>query len=87
LQLALVALRALRENIEDQTGPVQHPNVQALFQIALLRRRQRVVEDDDFDAVGQHGLADFVRLAAADEISRVRSGALCRDHRHRFRPG
>jgi hypothetical protein len=53
LQLALVALGALGENVEDQAGAVEHPHIQALFQVALLGRRQRVVEDDDFDLVGQ----------------------------------
>ena len=38
LQLALVALGALREDVEDQAGTVEHPHVQALFQIALLSR-------------------------------------------------
>jgi hypothetical protein len=53
----------------------------------LLRRRQGVIEDDDLAALGQHGLADLVGLAAADEISRIRGGALGRDGRHRFGTG
>ena len=115
LQLALVGGGALGENVEDQAGAVQHPDLQALFQVALLGRRQRVVEDDDLDLVVEHadidaffevallgrrqrmvedddvdllvdaGLADFVSLAAADEIRRVRGGTLGRDRRHRFR--
>ena len=38
LQLALVALGALRKDVEDQAGTVEHPHIQALFQIALLGR-------------------------------------------------
>ena len=71
LQLALVGGGALGENVENQAGAVEHPDLQALFKIALLGRRQRVVEDDDFDGVIEHGETDFVGLAAADEIRRV----------------
>src|SRR6476469_4301525 len=40
LQLALMALRALGENVEDQTDAVNDPAFQALFKVAFLRRRQ-----------------------------------------------
>ena len=44
LQLALEGLRTLREDIQYQSGTIEHPALQFAFEIALLRRRQRVVE-------------------------------------------
>ena len=67
LQLAFVALGAQREDIQDQRDPVDHAQVEQPFQVALLGRRQGLVEQHD---VGQQGLGHahaLVRLARADE--------------------
>ena len=48
LQLALVALGACREDLEDQHGAVGHRHAEMALEVALLRRRERLVE--------QHGL-------------------------------
>ena len=53
LQLAFVALGAQREDIQDQRDPVDHAQVEQPFQVALLGRRQGLVEQHD---VGQQGL-------------------------------
>ena len=45
LQLAFVTMGALREDIENETDAVDDPAVQAFFEIALLRRRQLVIEN------------------------------------------
>ena len=45
LQLAFARARAPREDIQDELGPVENLDVQRFFQIALLGRRQLVVED------------------------------------------
>ena len=87
LQLALVALGALGEDVENQAGAVQHAHVQAFFQIALLGRRQGVIEDDDFNLLGQAGLGDLVGLAGTDEIGGVGAGALGGDGGDRFGAG
>jgi hypothetical protein len=86
LQLALVALRALREDVEDQAGTVDHAHVEAPLQVTLLGGRQGVVEDDDLDLVGENGLRDLVGLAAADEIRRIGTVALRGDRGDRFGP-
>ena len=67
LQLAFVAAGALREDIENEAGAVDHAPIQRLLQIALLRGRERVIEDDEFDVVRLAREAQFFDLAAADE--------------------
>lgn len=62
LQLAFVALGAQREDIQDQCHAIDHAQVEFALEVALLRRRQRLVEQDD---VGQqraghrHALLDL----------------------------
>ncbi len=46
LQLAFVAARPLGEDVEDQLAAVDDANFEGVFQIALLRRRQILVNDD-----------------------------------------
>ena len=45
LQLAFVGLGALREDAQDQFGAVEDLAAEFLLEVALLARRQRVVED------------------------------------------
>src|SRR6266404_1390886 len=47
LELALEAARASREDVEDQLAAVEHLDVQLLGQVALLRRAQVLVDEDD----------------------------------------
>src|SRR5690606_26733247 len=75
LQLAFVALSALREDLEDQLGAVDDRNVPAALQIALLDRRQLLIEDDERDAFGSQLRADLVGLARSDEQGGIRPGA------------
>ena len=84
LQLTLVALGALGEDVEDQAGAVQHADIEALFQVALLGGGQRMIEDDDFELVVLHGQADLIRLAAADEVSGVGRRPLAGNGRNRL---
>ena len=46
LQRAFLGARALAEDLQDQPGAIQHLGVQFLFEIALLHRRQRMIDDD-----------------------------------------
>jgi len=87
LQLALVALGALGEDVEDQAGAIDDAAVQAAFEVTLLGRRQGVVEDDDVGIVDGRRLGDFVGLAAADKIGRIGGGAFCGDRGDRLRAG
>ena len=47
LQLAFGAARALREDVEDQRGAVDDAALECALEVALLRARERVVEDDE----------------------------------------
>jgi hypothetical protein len=74
LQLAFVTARALREDIEDQAGSVDDTSVKRTLKIALLRRRKRVVEDDDVDVVRLAREAQLLGLTAADEHGGIGTG-------------
>ena len=46
LQATLARARVLREDVEDQRRAVEHLDVERVLEVALLRGRQFVVEDD-----------------------------------------
>ena len=50
LELAFPRARAAREDVEDQLRAIDDLAVERLLEVAQLRRRQLVVEDDDVDA-------------------------------------
>ena len=79
LQLALVAAGALREDLQDQQRAVVDRQLHVALEVALLRRAERLVEQDFGGAglLGQH--LDLVGLAAADEQRRVGRLALAGD--------
>jgi hypothetical protein len=57
LQLAFGALRAQREDVEDQRHAVDRRGTRAPLEIAFLRAGQRMVEDDEVGAVSRHSRA------------------------------
>ena len=69
--------RVQREDVEDQAGPVQHPDAVApgLLEVAHLSRRELVVEDHERRALAAGGRADLLDGALADVGRRVGSGA------------
>ncbi len=67
LQPPGLALRALAENFEDEPGAVEDLGVPGLFEVALLDRRQRVVDDDDLCLFRAHNGADLLNLARAEQ--------------------
>ena len=67
LQLALVAVCTLGKDVQDQTGAVDHPALEEAFQVALLTRAQRMVDQDQVGATGIGRGLDLVQLAAADQ--------------------
>ena len=82
--------RAPGEDVEDQLGPVDDLALQFLFELAQLRRRQLVVEDDDVDVRFGAGSRERRHLAAADEGRRIGLGPLLQhpqDHVRRRRIG
>ena len=70
-ELAFVAARALREDVEDQPRAIEHAALDEFFEIALLRRRERMIEQHHVGVVLDRGGANFIGLAAAHEESRI----------------
>ena len=87
LNLALVALGALRENIQDQRRAIHHPRLQMCFEIALLRRCEDVIEHHHFRPAGGDGGGDLLHLAAAGIQGRIRLLAAPRHQRLLFQAG
>ena len=71
LQLAFVRMRTLGEDIEDQASAVDHAPLQRAFKVALLHRRERMVDQYQVgtDRIGR--CLHFRKLAAADQGGRV----------------
>jgi hypothetical protein len=84
LQLAFVRAGALREDFQDEKGPVVHRDIERSLEVALLRRTQCLVEDDLACAMHQRQFLDFVGLAAAHEKGGVGRLALAHNARHRL---
>ena len=63
LQRAFLGPRAFAEDFEDQRGAVQNLGVQLFFEIALLHRGQRMVEDHDLDLLFLDDPGDLLDLA------------------------
>ena len=76
LEFAFIALRPLREDIEYQTGPVEHTNLQFLFQISFLARGQRVVEDHQLDLLLLDQQGQFLQLSTPNKKTRIGVGTL-----------
>src|SRR5690606_11031098 len=70
LQAPFGSRRTLAEYLENQTGPIGHLALQRLFQIALLDRRQRAVDDDQLGLVLLTGDRDILDLPRPEERAR-----------------
>jgi hypothetical protein len=84
LQLALGGAGSAGEDLQDQAGAVHHLGFPGLFQVALLDRRQLVVDHDEVAAqlVGQ--VVDLLDLALAEQGSghgAAQIGQLGPDHK------
>jgi hypothetical protein len=71
LQLALVALSALGEDVEDEARAVGHWHAEMALQVALLRRAESLVEDHAMGTGGGHQRLDLVGLATAHKKRRI----------------
>ena len=74
LQHALARRRTVREDLEDQPGAVEDLDLPGLFQIALLHRRHRSVDQHKLDLVLLDPGAQFLDLAGAEQVPRMRLG-------------
>src|SRR5690606_32463740 len=68
LQLAFVSPRALREDIQNQAGAIEHAALEGALQVALLTRREGMVEDDQIGFFSLDLVAQRLDLAAANEV-------------------
>ena len=66
LRLALLALRVLGEDVEDQRGAVDDLDLDLVLEVPELAGRELAVEDDRVGAGGAHDLGEALDLAAAD---------------------
>src|SRR5581483_4362570 len=73
LQAALAGMRPLPEDFQNQPGAVDDLRVPCLFQIALLHRRERGVDEHESGVMRTHDAGEFFHLALA-EISRRTNG-------------
>jgi hypothetical protein len=71
LQLALVGAGPLGEDIEDDTGAVQHPAFQFPLNIPLLAGAEGVIEQHHVSLTGSGHVTDFFQLAFPDKQSRA----------------
>ena len=70
---------ATGEDLEDQPGAVHDLDLQRLFEIALLDRRQLIVEDGDVDMLDLADRRELFDLALAEQ-GRRGDDAQRRDH-------
>ena len=71
LQLALGTARALRKDIEDQVGAINHAYTDNFLDVTNLDRRELVVKNDQICIVLRHAGSNFLNLPAAGKNSGV----------------
>ena len=79
LKLALVAARTLGENIQDQAAAVYDAALQLSLKIALLSRREYVIENNDADIVPPRCICNLHDLSLACKSGGVWTGAFTAD--------
>ncbi len=68
--------RALPENLQDETGAVEHLGVPRRLEVPLLDRRERMIDDDELGVLGADETRELLDLASAEQSGRpwVRNG-------------
>jgi hypothetical protein len=78
--------RPSREDIEDQLRPVDHLDPRRVFQVALLRRRQVMVDDQHVGLDRLRQFFQFLDLAESEQRRRVDCGPHLKNFRSDLRP-
>ncbi len=76
LQLALHGAGALREDVEDERGAIDHADAEGAAQVPLLDGRERIVGDHEIGALPLRQGLDLLHLALAEVEPRGRSPAI-----------
>ena len=76
LQLAFPGARMFRENVEDQLSAVDHAGVDQFLDVALLRSREVVIEQQQIGGDRSGGARDLFQLAASDQGGRIGTVAM-----------
>ena len=71
LRARFAAARAAGEDVENQSAPIDHLDLGDLLEVARLRGREVVVEDDQLRAAACSQRLELLRLAAADVRGRI----------------
>ena len=71
LQLPLKGAGPLGEDVDDQFRAAHHPAAERLLQVALLARREVVVDHQHVGALGLDELANLIDLAGTDQPTGV----------------
>ena len=79
--------RPLGENVQNQTGAVEHSAFHRALQVALLAGAQTVVEQHHVGLVLAHQLRQLLGLAGTDKQRRVGAVALAQQLHHRLHAG
>jgi hypothetical protein len=66
--------RALAEDLENEAGTVDHLGLPAPFEVALLHRAERRIDDHQPDVVFGDQVAEDLDIAAAEKCPGGRSG-------------
>ena len=87
LELSLRCDSVLGEDVEDQLRPVDHPRLESVLQLALLHRRELVVDEKRFGAGAPERLLQLHQLSLAYVGARLRSGCALHQVAHGLDPG
>src|SRR5204863_9664311 len=68
LESSFAAARALRENIEDELGAIEHFARKQILQVASLGRRKFVIENNRRDVLVLERFLDQLRFAFANVV-------------------
>ena len=68
--------RPLPEDLQDETGAVEHLGVPCRLEVPLLNRSERMIDDDELGVLGADETRELLDLAGAEESGRpwVRNG-------------